>query len=109
MKIRKLSIRNIASIESADLDFESGALEYAALESPAGFWTLQPEGESAARCSFFVKGEHPGAMTLEEARRRYDAVYVVAAYFIHDYGSAGLRHYEVRSRVRNRFYGLNNR
>ena len=84
-------------------------LEYAALESPAGFWTLQPEGESAARCSFFVKGAHPEAVTLEEARRRYDAVYVVAAYFIHDYGSAGLRHYEVRSRVRNRFYGLNNR
>ena len=31
MKIRKLSIRNIASIESADLDFESGALGEAPL------------------------------------------------------------------------------
>ncbi len=31
MKIRKLSIRNIASIESADIDFESGALGEAAL------------------------------------------------------------------------------
>ncbi len=31
MKIRKLSIRNIASIESADIDFEGGALGAAAL------------------------------------------------------------------------------
>ena len=31
MKIRKLSIRNIASIESADIDFEGGALGEAAL------------------------------------------------------------------------------
>lgn len=31
MKIRKLSIRNIASIESADLDFENGALGEAPL------------------------------------------------------------------------------
>ena len=31
MKIRKLSIRNIASIESADIDFENGALGDASL------------------------------------------------------------------------------
>ena len=77
-------------------------LEYAALDHPDGFWTLQAEGESAARGSFFVKGEHPEPMTLEEARRRFDEVYVAASYVIHDYGSPRMRHYEIRSRVRNR-------
>ena len=99
---------------SADIRDAEGAamtflppLEYAALPDPAGFWTLQTEGESAARASFFVKGLHPEAMTLEEERRRFDAVYVVAGYSIRDYGSEAMRHYEIRSRLRNRFYGFN--
>ena len=79
-------------------------LEYARCSDPGKYWTLQPEGESAARCSFFVKGEIPAACTLAEAREKYDSVYVVAGWQLHDYGSRALRHYEVVSRVSSRYF-----
>ena len=77
---------------------------YDACTDPAQHWTLQPEGESAGRCGFFVKGELAGPVSLEEARDRYDFVYTVAGYLIHDYGSPSMRHYEVRSRVSSQYY-----
>ena len=73
--------------------------EYAALADPSGYWTLQPEGESAGRCGFFVKGELSEPLTLEEAYDRFDFVYTVAGFNIHDYGSPAMRHYEVTSKV----------
>ena len=79
-------------------------LEYARCPDPEKHWTLQPEGESAGRCSFFVKGEIPEACTLAEARGKYDFVYVVAGWQIHDYGSPALRHYEVVSSVSSRYF-----
>ena len=79
-------------------------LEYARCSDPEKHWTLQPEGESAGRCSFFVKGELPKACTLAEARENYDFVYVVAGWQLHDYGSRALQHYEVVSKVSSRFY-----
>ena len=78
--------------------------EYAALDDPDHYWTLQPEGESAGRCGFFVKGELTEPISLEEAYDRYDFVYVVAGYSIHDYGSKPMRHYEVFSKVSSRYY-----
>ena len=78
--------------------------EYARCSDPEKHWTLQPEGESAGRCSFFVKGEIPEACTLAEARGKYDFVYVVAGWQIHDYGSPALRHYEVVSSVSSRYF-----
>ena len=78
--------------------------DYARCSEPEKHWTLQPEGESAARCSFFVKGEIPAACTLAEARGKYDFVYVVAGWQIHDYGSPALRHYEVVSSVSSRYF-----
>ena len=78
--------------------------DYARCSDPEKHWTLQPEGESAARCSFFVKGEIPAACTLAEAREKYDFVYVVAGWQLHDYGSPALRHYEVVSRVSSRYF-----
>ena len=37
--------------------------------------------------------------SLEEAFDRFDFVYTVAGFNIHDYGSPALRHYEVTSKV----------
>ena len=77
---------------------------YAACIDPVHHWTLQPEGESAGRCGFFVKGELAEPVSLEEARDIHDFVYTVAGYLIHDYGSPSMRHYEVRSRVSSQYY-----
>ena len=74
-------------------------LEYARCAEPEKHWTLQPEGESAGRCSFFVKGEIPEACSLADARENYDFVYVVAGWQLHDYGSPALQHWEVVSKV----------
>lgn len=78
--------------------------DYARCSDPEKHWTLQPEGESAGRCSFFVKGEIPAACTLAEARENHDFVYVVAGWQLHDYGSQALRHFEVVSRVSSRYF-----
>ena len=79
-------------------------LEYARCTDPEKHWTLQTEAESAGRGSFFVKGEIPEACTLAEAREKYDFVYVVAGWQLHDYGSRALQHYEVVSKVSSRYY-----
>ena len=79
--------------------------EYAACPDPALHWTLQPEGESAGRCGFFVRGVLSESLTLAEARRLYDEVYIIAGYSVHDYGSLPMRHWEVRSRISSRYYG----
>ena len=79
-------------------------LEYARCTEPEKHWTLQPEGESAGYGSFFVKDEIPAACTLAEAREKYDSVYVVAGWQLHDYGSPALRHYEVVSSVSSRYF-----
>ena len=78
--------------------------DYARCSDPEKHWTLQPEGESAGYGSFFVKDEIPAACTLAEAREKYDFVYVVAGWQLHDYGSPALRHYEVVSRVSSRYF-----
>ena len=83
-------------------------LEYARCPDPEKHWTLQPEGESAGRCSFFVKGVLPQACSLADAREKYDSVYVVAGWQLHDYGSYALRHYEVVSRVSSHYYQYGN-
>ena len=83
-------------------------LEYARCSDPEKHWTLQAEGESAGRGSFFVKGEIPEACTLAEAREKYDFVYVVAGWQLHDYGSRALQHYEVVSKVSSRYYQYGN-
>ena len=82
--------------------------EYARCTEPEKHWTLQAEGESAGRGSFFVKGEIPEACTLAEAREKYDFVYVVAGWQLHDYGSRALQHYEVVSKVSSRYYQYGN-
>ena len=79
-------------------------LEYARCSDPENHWTLQPEGESAGRSSFFVKGELPGPCTLAEARESFDFVYTVAGWQLHDYGSRNMQHYEVTSKVSSRYY-----
>ena len=73
--------------------------DYAACTDPERHWTLQPEGESAGRCGFFVKGELSEPISLEEAYDRYDFVYTIAGCTVHDYGSPTMRHYEVTSKV----------
>ena len=83
-------------------------LEYARCTEPEKHWTLQPEGESAGRCSFFVKGEIPEACSLADARENYDFGYVVAGWKLHDYGSPALQHWEVASRVSSRYYQYGN-
>ena len=82
--------------------------EYARCTDPEKHWTLQAEGESTGRGSFFVKGEIPEACTLAEAREKYDFVYVVAGWQLHDYGSRALQHYEVVSKVSSRYYQYGN-
>ena len=82
--------------------------EYARRADPEKYWTLQPEGESAGRSSFFVKGEIAEACSLAEAREKYDYVYIVAGWQLHDYGSPALRHYEVVSRVSSHYYQYGN-
>ncbi|MBO6040623.1 MAG: hypothetical protein J6P58_05390 [Oscillospiraceae bacterium] len=79
-------------------------MEYLHCSDPEKHWTLQPEGESAGRCSFFVKGELTEPCTLAEARERYDDVFIVAGWQVHDYGSRALWHYEIVSRVSSRYY-----
>ena len=83
-------------------------LEYARCTDPEKHWTLQPEGESAGRCSFFVKGEILEACSLAEAREKYDYVYIVAGWQLHDYGSRALQHWEVVSKVSSRYYQYGN-
>ena len=83
-------------------------LEYARCTDPEKHWTLQPEGESAGRCSFFVKGEIPEPCSLAEAREKYDYVYIVAGWQLHDYGSRALQHWEVVSKVSSRYYQYGN-
>ena len=78
--------------------------DYAASIDPEHHWTLQPEGESAGRCGFFVKAELTEPISLEEARDQFDFVYSIAGFQIHDYGSPALRHYEVVSKVSSRYY-----
>ncbi len=78
--------------------------DYAHCSDPEKHWTLQPEGESTGRCSFFVQGEIPETCTLAEARDKYDFVFVVAGWQIHDYGSPALRHYKVVSSVSSRYF-----
>ncbi len=79
-------------------------LEYARCPDPEKHWTLQPEGESAGRCSFFVKGELSVPCTLANARENHDYVYTVAGWQLHDYGSPALQHYEVTSKVSSRYF-----
>ncbi len=79
-------------------------IEYAHCSDPSHCWTLQTEGESAGRSTFFVKGRLSAPCTLAEARERYDFVYVVAGWQLHDYGTQALRHFEVLSRVSSRYY-----
>ena len=83
-------------------------LEYARCTDPEKYWTLQPEGESAGRSSFFVKGEIAEACSLAEAREKYDYVYIVAGWQLHDYGSRTLQHWEVVSKVSSRYYQYGN-
>ena len=83
-------------------------LEYARCTDPEKYWTLQPEGESAGRSSFFVKGEIAEACSLAEAREKYDYVYIVAGWRLHDYGSPALQHWEVVSKVSSRYYQYGN-
>ena len=83
-------------------------LEYARCTGPEKYWTLQPEGESAGRSSFFVKGEIAEACSLAEAREKYDYVYIVAGWQLHDYGSRTLQHWEVVSKVSSRYYQYGN-
>ena len=83
-------------------------LEYARCSDPEKHWTLQAEGESAGRGSFFVKGEISEACSLAEARERYDYVYVIAGWQLHDYGSRALQHWEVVSKVSSRYYQYGN-
>ena len=83
-------------------------LEYARCTDPEKYWTLQPEGESAGRSSFFVKGEIAEACSLAEAREKYDYVYIVAGWQLHDYGSRALQHWEVVSKVSSRYYQYGN-
>ena len=78
---------------------------FASCPDPELHWTLQPEGESAGRCGFFVKDILDTPLTLAEARRIYDEVYIIAGYSVRDYGSAAMRHYEVRSKISSRYYG----
>ena len=78
--------------------------EYARCTDPEKHWTLQPEGESAGRCGFFVKAVLAEPVSLEEARDRYDFVYPVAGFTVHDYGTPAMRHWEVVSKVSSRFY-----
>ena len=73
--------------------------DYAACTDPEQHWTLQPEGESAGRCGFFVKAVLTEPVSLEEAYDRYDCVYTIAGCTVHDYGSSSMRHYEVTSKV----------
>ena len=82
-------------------------LEHSRCTDPEKHWTLQPEGESAGRCSFFVKGAIPEACSLAEAREKYDYVYIVAGWRLHDYGSPALQHFEVVSWVSSRYYQYN--
>ena len=79
-------------------------MEYLHCSDPENHWTIQPEGEGAGRCSFFVKGELSEPLTLAEARARYDFVYPVAGWKLHDYGSLSMQHYEILSRVSSRYY-----
>ena len=83
-------------------------LEYARCTDPEKYWTLQQEGESAGRSSFFVKGEIAEACSLAEAREKYDYVYIVAGWQLHDYGSRALQHWEVVSKVSSRYYQYGN-
>ena len=83
-------------------------LEYARCPDPEKHWTLQAEGESAGRGNFFVKGEIPEACSLAEAREKYDFVYIVAGWQLHDYGSRNMQHYEVVSKVSSRYYQYGN-
>ena len=83
-------------------------LEYARCADPENHWTLQPEGESAGRSSFFVKGELSEACSLAEAREKYDYVYAVACWQLHDYGSRSMQHWEVISKVSSRYYQYGN-
>ncbi len=78
--------------------------DYAALEEPGGHWTLQTEGENAGRSSFFLPGEVSAPLSPEEARKRYDRVYMVTGWALHDYGSAAVRHLEVRTKITGRYY-----
>ena len=82
--------------------------EYARCSDPEKHWTLQPEGESAGRCSFFIKGELSKPCALAEARELYDFVYPVAGYKLHDYGSPSMQHIEILSRVSSRYYQYGN-
>ena len=79
--------------------------EFASCTDPDCHWTLQPEGESGARCGFFVKGILDTPLTLAEARRIYDEVYIIAGYSVKDYGGASMQHYEIRSKISSRYYG----
>ena len=83
-------------------------IEYARCMDPEKHWTLQPEVESAGRCSFFVKDAIPEPCSLAEAREKYDYVYVVAGWQLHDYGSRALQHWEVVSKVSSRYYQYGN-
>ena len=83
-------------------------LEYARCTDPEKHWTLQPEGESSGRGSVFVKGEIPEPCSLAEAREKYDYVYIVAGWQLHDYGSRALQHWEVVTKVSSRYYQYGN-
>ena len=84
---------------------ESGYLPpllYERSEEPERHWTLRSDGQEAGRNSFFIKGEIPEAVTLAEARERYDGVYLVVSVARRDYGKTRMRHFEVSSRLDER-------
>lgn len=78
-------------------------LEYARCPDPENHWTLQAEGESAGRSSFFVRGTLSAPLSLQQARDTLDTVCVVTGWSLHDYGSPGMRHIEVISKISTRY------
>ena len=76
--------------------------EYAKSMEPENHWTLRPDSDEAGRGDFFVKGVIPEACSLAVARELYDGVFIISTVSTRDYGSAGMQHFEVSSRINER-------
>lgn len=72
--------------------------QYAMLRDKSRYWTVRTGGSSSSVDCFFVKGRVIEQESFQEVNRLYDDVYRVSNVDTYDYGSPGMRHWEVRGK-----------
>lgn len=91
-------------MDAAPLDAVSGServyaspKDYLAADDKSALWTLQAADTNSSAPCYFVKGEAQ-PMSLKEAKRQYEDVFVVTAVLARDFGGVEMHHWQVEGK-----------